>query len=48
MDKHKVSNQQIFAKKYIEENGLENIIGEMLNSLVIDKSKQPIVYMVFI
>jgi len=46
MDKHRVSSQQVYAKKYIEENGLEVIIGEMLNSLVLDKSKQPIIYMV--
>ena len=46
MDNNRISNQQLFAKKYIEENGIEIIIGEMLNSLVLDKSKQPILYMV--
>jgi len=42
----KVSNQQILAKKYIEENDIEKIISEMLNSLVHEKAKQPIVYMI--
>jgi hypothetical protein len=42
----KVSNQQILAKKYIEENDIEKIISEMLNSLVHEKAKQPIVFMI--
>lgn len=42
----KVSNQQILAKKYIEENDIEKIISEMLNSLVHEKAKQPVVYMI--
>jgi hypothetical protein len=46
MDSNKVSNQQIIAKKYIEEHDLERTVSEMLNSLVHEKSKQPIVYMI--
>jgi hypothetical protein len=42
----KVSHQQILAKKYIEENDIEKTISEMLNSLVHEKAKQPIVYMI--
>lgn len=46
MENAKVSNQQLLTKKYIEEYELEKIISEMLNSLVHEKSKQPIVYMI--
>src|SRR4051812_13125909 len=49
MDKEsntKVSQQQLQAKKYIEENELEKVVSEMLNSLVHEKAKQPIVYMI--
>jgi len=42
----KVSQQQILAKKYIDENEIEKTISEMLNSLVHEKAKQPIVYMI--
>ena len=45
-NKNKVSNQQLAAKKYIEENEIERVISEMLNSLVHEKSKQPLVYMI--
>lgn len=46
MENNKVQNQQLQAKKYIEEHDLEKIVSEMLNSVVYEKSKQPIVYMV--
>lgn len=42
----KVSNQQLLAKKYIEENDLDKIISEMLNNLVHEKVKNPIIYMI--
>jgi arginine kinase len=42
----KVSHQQLQAKKYIEENELEKVVSEMLNSLVHEKAKQPLVYMI--
>ena len=42
----KVSNQQLLAKKYIEENDIERIVSEMLNSLVHERVKQPLVYMI--
>lgn len=42
----KISSQQILAKKYIEENDLEKIVSEMLNSLVHEKSKTPVVFMI--
>ena len=42
----KVSNQQLLAKKYIEENDLDRIISEMLNALVHERVKQPLVYMI--
>jgi len=45
-DNNKVSNQQLAAKKYIEENDVEKIVSEMLNSLVHEKAKQPVVYMI--
>lgn len=41
----KVSTQQILAKTYIEENEIERIINEMLNSLVHDRVKDPVIYM---
>lgn len=43
---NKVSSSQIEAKKFIEENDLEKIISEMMNSIVYEKPKQPIVYMI--
>ena len=43
---NRVQNQQLQAKKYIEEHELEKIVSEMLNSVVYEKSKQPIIYMV--
>jgi len=43
---NKVSNQQVEAKRFIEENDLEKMISEMMNSLVYEKPKQPIVYMI--
>jgi hypothetical protein len=46
MENNKIQNQQLQAKKYIEEHDLEKIISEMLNSVVYEKSKQPIIYMV--
>lgn len=46
MDNNKIVNQQLQAKKYIEDHDLEKIVSEMLNSVVYDKSKQPIIYMV--
>ena len=46
MDNNKIQSQQLQAKKYIEEHDLEKIVSEMLNSVVYDKSKQPIIYMV--
>ena len=42
----KVSQQQLQAKKYIEEYELEKVVSEMLNSLVHEKAKQPVVYMI--
>jgi hypothetical protein len=45
-ESNKVSNQQLAAKKYIEENDIEKIVSEMLNSLVHEKAKQPVVYMI--
>lgn len=42
----KISNQQIMARRYIEEYDLERVVSEMLNSLVHEKSKTPIVYMI--
>ena len=42
----KISNQQIAARRYIEEQDIEKITSEMLNSLVHEKSKTPIVYMI--
>jgi hypothetical protein len=45
-ENNKVSNQQLAAKKYIEENDIEKIVSEMLNSLVHEKAKQPVVYMI--
>ena len=42
----KISNMQLIAKRYIEENDLERIISEMLNSLVHERVKQPLVYMI--
>lgn len=46
MDNNKIQNHQLSAKKYIEEHELEKIVSEMLNSVVYDKSKQPIIFMV--
>lgn len=43
---NKISNQQILAKRYLEENNMEKIVSEMLNSLVHEKSKTPIVFMI--
>jgi len=43
---NKVSSSQIEAKKFIEENDLEKIISEMMNSIVYEKPKQPLVYMI--
>jgi hypothetical protein len=43
---NKVSSSQIEAKKYIEENDLEKIISEMMNSIVYEKPKQPLLYMI--
>lgn len=42
----KISNQQLLAKKYIEENDLEKIINEMINNLVHERVKNPIIYMI--
>jgi len=46
MENNKVSNQQVEAKRFIEENDLEKIISEMMNSLVYEKPKQPVVFMI--
>lgn len=43
---NKISANQLAAKKYIDEHKLEKITGDMLNSLVHDKDKHPIVYMI--
>lgn len=42
----KVSGQQLLAKKYIEENDIERIVSEMLNSLAHERVRQPLVYMI--
>lgn len=42
----KVSNLQILARKYIEENDIERIVNEMINSLVHERVKNPLVYMI--
>lgn len=42
----KVSTQQILARTYIEENEIERIINEMLNSLVHERVKNPVIYMI--
>ena len=42
----KISNMQLIAKRYIEENDLERIISEMINSLVHERVKNPLVYMI--
>jgi len=46
MENNKVSNQQVEAKRFIEENDLEKMISEMMNSVVYEKPKQPVVYMI--
>lgn len=45
---NKVQNQHILAKNYLEEHDLERIIHEMINSVVYEKSNQPVIYMVYI
>lgn len=42
----KLSSQQAAAQRYIDEQDIERIISEMLNSLVHEKSKTPILYMI--
>ena len=42
----KVQERQVSAKKYLEEYDIENIISEMLNSLLHDKDPHPYVYMI--
>ena len=46
MESNKIQSQQIQAKKYLEEHDLEKIVSEMLNSVVYEKTQQPIVFMV--
>ena len=46
MEKSDISNQTLIAKKYIEENDIERIISEMINSLVHERVKNPLVYMI--
>ena len=43
---NKISKQQLLAKKYLEENEIEKIVSEMINSLVHESSKTPIIYMI--
>ena len=47
MDNNKIQNQQLQAKRYIEEHDLEKIVSEMLNSVVYEKHKQPLLFMVY-
>ena len=46
MENSDISKQKLIAKKYIEENDLERIISEMINSLVHERVKNPLVYMI--
>ena len=43
-----MSRAQEKAKSYIEENNIEKVISEMLNSLVHSRDSKPLVFMVFI
>ena len=43
---NKIYNQKLAAQNYINSYNIETIISEMLNSLVHEKSKSPIVYMI--
>ena len=45
MDK-KLPERQIQAKKYLDEFDIENVISEMLNSLLHEKDPHPYVYMI--
>ena len=45
MDKKK-PERQIQAKKYLDEYDIENVISEMLNSLLHDQDPHPYVYMI--
>ena len=45
MDKKK-TERQIQAKKYLDEYDIENVISEMLNSLLHDQDPHPYVYMI--
>ena len=42
----KVSERQLEAKKYLEEYDIENVVGEMLNSLLHERAEHPYVYMI--
>lgn len=45
-DKSRVNESKLNAKKYLEEYDLEIVISEMLNSVVHEKDKHPLVYMI--
>ena len=42
----KTPERQILAKKYLDEYDIENVISEMLNSLLHEKDPHPYVYMI--
>ena len=42
----KTPERQLQAKKYLDEYDIENVISEMLNSLLHDQSSHPYVYMI--
>ena len=48
MNGYKIQSQQLQAKKYLEEHDLEKIVSEMLNSVLYEKTQQPIAFMVSI
>ena len=42
----KIQERQLAAKKYLDEYDIENVISEMLNSLLHEKDPHPYVFMI--
>ena len=46
MEGKKISERQRQAQKYLDEYDIQNVVGEMLNSLLHEKDQHPYVYMI--
>ena len=46
MEGKKISERQLQAQKYLDEYDIQNVVGEMLNSLLHEKDQHPYVYMI--